>query len=104
MSNKNKSNALSIALGTGFAVTLAANGLANAAENPFAATELNSGYMVAAHHGDGEGKCGEGKCGESKKDKEGKCGEGKCGDKKSEGNCGAKSEKEGKCGEGKCGS
>lgn len=61
--------------------------------NPFAMTELGSGYQVADMH---EGKCGEGKCGEDK-NTEGKCGEGKCGeDKNAEGKCG-----EGKCGEGK---
>ena len=86
MTDKNKSNLLAVALGTGFAVTLAASSIANAAENPFAATEYSNGYMVAAHHGE-EGKCGEGKCGEKE-------GEGKCGEK----------EGEGKCGEGKCGS
>lgn len=102
MSDKKKTHALSIALGTGFAVTLAASGVANAADNPFAASELSNGYMVAAHHGEGEGKCGEGKCGEGKK--EDKHGEGKCGEKSSEGSCGSKGDKEGKCGEGKCGS
>ncbi|MEM7027544.1 MAG: low-complexity protein [Pseudomonadota bacterium] len=92
MSDKKKSNKLSLALGTGFAVTLAASNFVTAAENPFAANEIKSGYMVADGHG--EGKCGEGKCGEGK-DEEGKCGEGKCGEGKDE---------EGKCGEGKCGS
>ena len=55
----------------------------------FAVQPLAQGYMVAAAHASGEGKCGEGKCGatESKpaktataKTAEGKCGEGKCGD------------------------
>lgn len=69
------------------------------AENPFAGTELNSGYMQLAENKDAEGKCGEGKCGGDKKakDGEGKCGEGKCG-----GDTKAK-DGEGKCGEGKCG-
>lgn len=86
--------------------------------NPFASTELSSGYMQVA-----EGKCGgdmkkdaEAKCGADMKDAEAKCGadmkdkaekmkEGKCGEAK----CGAdmkdKAEKmkEGKCGEAKCG-
>ncbi len=89
MSNKHKLNPLAVALGTTFAISLASSPIVNAAENPFASTELNNGgYMVAE-----EGKCGEGKCGD-KKEAEGKCGEGKCGDKK---------EAEGKCGEGKCG-
>ncbi len=102
MSDKNKINPLSIALGTSFAITLAASPVANAAENPFSATEFSNGYMVVAEsgegHGEGEGSCGEGKCGEGKcgegKGEEGKCGEGKCGEGKGE---------EGKCGEGKCG-
>jgi uncharacterized low-complexity protein len=72
----------------------------NSGDNPFAMTDLSSGYMLAGdegHEGE-EGKCGEGKCGEDK-GKEGKCGEGKCG----EGKCGEDKGKEGKCGEGKCG-
>lgn len=103
------------ALGTTFAVSLAASPLASAEENPFNMTELGGGYMVAGHDSDTEGKCGEGKCGENKDqakdDAEGKCGdskdegEGKCGDSKDEG----KDDGEGKCGgdkkegEGKCG-
>ncbi len=67
MLDKKKPNALSLALGTSFAVTLAASNLVNAADNPFAANEIKSGYMVAEGHG--EGKCGEGKCGENKKKK-----------------------------------
>jgi uncharacterized low-complexity protein len=79
------------ALGTTFAVSLAASPIASAADNPFSLTELGQGYMVAGHDGgdkDAEGKCGdkkdegkgdqkdegEGKCGGSKDDAEGKCG------------------------------
>jgi len=75
------------------------------AANPFAATDLAQGYMVAqAHAKEKDGKCGEGKCGAKKDDKnakakDGKCGEGKCGAAKKD----AKA-KDGKCGEGKCGS
>ncbi len=66
--------------------------------NPFASSELSSGYLQLA-----EGKCGdnmkkdaEAKCGANKKvKKEGKCGEAKCGANKKKA--------EGKCGEGKCG-
>lgn len=55
--------------------------------NPFASTEMSSGYTTLAEKGDKEGKCGEAKCGGDKenvqkdhdKDGEGKCGEGKCG-------------------------
>ena len=98
---------LSIAIGATFAVSMAASNIASAApagDNPFAMSELESGYMQVAGK---DGKCGEGKCGgDKKKDKEGKCGEGK----KKEGKCGEgkcgegkKDKKEGKCGEGKCG-
>ena len=55
-------------LGTTFAVSLAAAPLANAAENPFGATTLKSGYVVAAD----EGKCGGGMS--MGKGEEGKCG------------------------------
>lgn len=58
--------------------SLSAINVAQAAENPFGATQLESGYMQLAGK-DGEGKCGEGKCGGDKAKKEGKCGEGKCG-------------------------
>ena len=73
------------------------------AANPFAATDLGQGYMVAAAHAkEKDGKCGEGKCGAKKGEKDAKAKDGKCG----EGKCGAKKEtkaKDGKCGEGKCG-
>ena len=100
------------ALGLAMAGTLTA-GTAGASENPFALSELDSGYMqLAASDKAGEGKCGgdmkakEGKCGGDTKAKEGKCGEGKCGGdmKAKEGKCGGDMKaKEGKCGEGKCG-
>ncbi|HSG10799.1 MAG TPA: hypothetical protein VLB10_03530 [Gammaproteobacteria bacterium] len=108
---------LAVAMGAAFVTSLATSPVASAAENPFAISELSSGYMVADSHM--EGKCGEGKCGgdKAKATKEGKCGEGKCGGDKDrgcseeakaakEGKCGgdkAKAMKEGKCGEGKCG-
>lgn len=85
------------------------SGVSQAAENPFAAKPLSSGFTVAAHHEAGkEGKCGEGKCGtkaDDKSAKEGKCGEGKCGTKKDAADAKKddKAAKEGKCGEGKCG-
>ena len=90
MAKKQQLKPIAAALGTTFAVTLAASPIVNAADNPFSVTTFESGYMVA---GDTEGKCGEGKCG-GDKEAEGKCGEGKCGGDK---------EAEGKCGEGKCG-
>ena len=117
MSEKNTKKPLAIALGAAFVTSLATAPIANAAENPFAMSELAGGYMVAGSHMDGgdkdhaEGKCGEGKCGGDKSKAEGKCGEGKCGGEKAtaegkcgEGKCGGdKSKAEGKCGEGKCG-
>jgi uncharacterized low-complexity protein len=102
MSKNTTLKPLAIAMGAAFVTSLAGTGVANAAENPFAMSELSSGYMVADTHAKGEeGKCGEqmkskeGKCGEQMKSKEGKCGEGKCGEQMKS--------KEGKCGEGKCG-
>ena len=96
MSQESTKKPLAIALGAAFVTTLAATPIANAADNPFAMSELSSGYMVAEM---AEGKCGEGKCGgdKSKSDAEGQCGEGKCGGDK------AKTDAEGKWGEGKCG-
>jgi len=108
MSDKSTIKPLALAAGAAFITSLASTTVANAAENPFAMSELSSGYMVADA---AEGKCGEGKCGGDKKAaEEGKCGEGKCGgDKKAaeEGATateeGTKTTGEGKCGEGKCG-
>ena len=76
-------------LGSAFVTAMAQVPATQAAENPFATTELQTGYKVAAK---AEGKCGEGKA----KKAEGKCGEGKCGEGKAK-------KSEGKCGEGKCG-
>ncbi|MEH6467344.1 MAG: hypothetical protein V7722_06900, partial [Porticoccus sp.] len=88
---------LAAAVGAVFMASVAIAPMASAAENPFQANELSSGYNLADSHG--EGKCGgdmgkatkEGKCGEGmdKAAKEGKCGEGM-----------DKAAKEGKCGEG----
>ncbi len=73
------------AVGAAFATSMVASTAVADVDNPFEATELDQGYMLASHHGDKEGKCGEGKCGGEKK-AEGKCGEGKCGgDKKDKG-------------------
>ena len=121
MSKQSTLKPLAAALGAAFVTSLATAPVANAAENPFAMSELSSGYMVAGSHMKegkcGEGKCGEGKCGGDKAAagaktmeegkcggdkamKEGKCGEGKCGGDKA----GAEAKTtEGKCGEGKCG-
>ena len=87
--NKHKTNPLVTAIGSAFvaATALSAVALSStafAADNPFQADQLRSGYNLAA--GDAEGKCGEGK---AKAETEGKCGEGKCGGDKadSEGSC-----------------
>ena len=95
MSQKSTKKPLAIALGAAFITSLAATPVANAAENPFAMSELSSGYMVA--------EMAEGKCGEGKMDKEGKCGEGKGDGDKAGAEGGDKAKAEGKCGEGKCG-
>ena len=95
MSQKNIIKPIAAVVGAALVGSLSAMSLAQAAENPFGATELSSGYMLLAESQAKEGKCGEGKCGGEKATKEGKCGEGKCG--------GEKATKEGKCGEGKCG-
>ncbi len=103
---------LASALGAAVVTSAMLAPMAFASENPFAATELSSGYNLASK--DAEGKCGEGKCGTEaaakKAGHEGKCGEDKKGE--NEGKCGAskKADAEGKCGEakkadaeGKCG-
>ena len=67
------------AVGVAFVTSLAVSAVAVADENPFDATDLDAGYMLAGE-GEGEGSCGEGEgsCG-GDKGEEGKCGEGKCG-------------------------
>ncbi len=96
---------LAATLCLGFLAASIAPGL-SAAENPFSAVQLESGYQLASAEKTNEGKCGEGKCGDTKSSAEGKCGEGKCGAEKSSSGDSAsddKSSHEGKCGEGKCG-
>ena len=90
---------IAAAVGVAFVSSLVFSTVAVADENPFDASDLDAGYMLAGgDKGDGEGSCGEGEgsCGEG----EGSCGEGSCGE--GEGSCGEKGE-DGKCGEGKCG-
>ena len=66
--------------GVAFVSSMVLTGTALAADNPFEAADLESGYLLAGDEHDGEeGKCGEGKCGEEGEG-EGKCGEGKCGE------------------------
>ena len=106
------------AVGVAFVSSLAVSSTAVADDNPFEATDLDNGYMLAGGEKGEEGKCGEGKCGGDKgeegscggdKGEEGKCGEGKCGgDKGEEGSCGGDKGEEGSCGgdkgeEGSCG-
>ncbi|MGV6859022.1 MAG: hypothetical protein ACWA5X_08615, partial [bacterium] len=86
-SKKSTMKPIALAIGTTVAGAVLASSAVQAASNPFAMTDLASGYQVAME----EGKCGgmkkdaEGKCGGMKKDAEGKCGgmkkdaEGKCG-------------------------
>ncbi|MDE2442190.1 MAG: hypothetical protein KGP14_14315 [Betaproteobacteria bacterium] len=80
------------------AVTMGAT--AHAADNPFAAKQLQTGYQLAQADTKMDGKSVEAKCGADKKatvekKKDGKCGEAKCGankkmEKKADGSCGAK--------------
>ncbi|MGD8514632.1 MAG: hypothetical protein PVF52_03390 [Granulosicoccaceae bacterium] len=117
MSKKTTMKPLAAALGTAFALGVAATPAAADNANPFGMTDLSHGYQQIA-----EAKCGgqkadkmqaeEGKCGAQqkaeKKGTEAKCGEGKCGEgkkataKEQEAKCGAK-KPEAKCGEAKCG-
>jgi uncharacterized low-complexity protein len=98
MSKKSNLTPIAAIVGAALVGSLSAMNVA-AGENPFTASQLDSGYMqLASSHGGEEGKCGEGKCG-GEKEGEGKCGgekegEGKCG----EGKCGGEKEGEGKCG------
>jgi uncharacterized low-complexity protein len=100
---------LAAALGAAFLATVIAPA-ATADTNPFAATQLSSGYDLANYGKDAEGSCGgkkdaEGSCGGDKGKKEGSCGGDKGEKAEKEGSCGGdKGKKEGKCGEGKCGS
>jgi len=97
-----------LAIGATFAASMVASSMATAAStNPFAMSDLQSGYTQLAEKSM-EGKCGankampkEGKCGESKaKEKEGKCGGDKAKKMEKEGKCGTSKPmpKEGKCG------
>jgi len=90
---KNTRTPIALAIGGAFALSIAASSV-NAAENPFAAKSLASGYQVADNHKTKDGKCATGKCGANKKKGE-KAGEGKC--------SAEMKEKEGKCATGKCG-
>lgn len=118
MSDKKTAKSVALAVGTALAGSFAIGSTASAdtSANPFAMTNLSSGYMLSITgegscggdkegKGEAEGSCGEGSCGGAKdddhKDKaEGSCGEGSCGgDKDGE----DKDKAEGSCGEGSCG-
>jgi uncharacterized low-complexity protein len=101
------------AVGVAFVSSLAISTTAVADDNPFAAIDLDSGYLLAGGDKDEEGRCGEGSCG-ADKGEDGSCGgdkgeDGACGgDKGEEGACGGDKGEEGACGgdkgeEGACG-
>ena len=58
-----KKTALSLAIGSAFATSMALAPVASAADNPFEMDSLKDGYQVVAGEKKVEGKCGEGKCG-----------------------------------------
>lgn len=86
---KTRNSLMSAALGSAFAAGAALAPIAHAADNPFAANPLASGYQLAQADKKQEASCG------ADKKKDGSCG----GDKKAAGD----KKKDGKCGEGKCG-
>ena len=105
---------IAAAVGVAFVSSLTVSTTVIADDNPFAALDLDSGYLLAGDKKDEEGKCGEGSCGDDGGE-EGSCGgddageEGSCGgDDGEEGSCGGDSGEEGSCGgddgeEGSCG-
>ena len=113
MSKTSTIKSLSLAVGTAFVAGIATAPAVQADVNPFAATTLSSGYMLADKGA--EGNCGakkpvtEAECGanKAKQAKEAECGANKAKQVK-EAECGAnkakpKPIKEAKCGEAKCG-
>lgn len=105
-----KQNIVSLAIGSTIAAITLAPGV-QAAENPFGANRLESGYQLAQADGKTkDGRCGgdkkmEAKCGADKKTAEAKCGAEKkkdasCGaaKKSSEAKCGADKKKDASCG------
>ena len=59
-----KKTALTLALGTAFAASLAASPALRAADNPFEMDSLKNGYQVAQADKQKDGKCGDGICDE----------------------------------------
>ena len=63
----NRKNKITLAVGSAFAAGVTVAAMANAAGNPFALQNLQSGFMVADAKAP-EAKCGQGKCGGSMMD------------------------------------
>ena len=78
MTTKNCIKPVAAVIGAALVGNLSAVNVANAAENPFGASQLESGYMVLASSHEASEKQGT----DGAKKMEGKCGEGKCGGKK----------------------
>jgi uncharacterized low-complexity protein len=107
---KKSNKTLALAIGSTLIAGLSAG---SAQANPFAMTDLSTGYMQVAVADTGTKKAPEAKCAGDKpmaapKTAEAKCGEGKCGDgMKKPADEGKKAHTpkaaEAKCGEGKCG-
>lgn len=90
---------LALAIGGSLVLSIASTAL-HAAENPFTAKSLATGYMVAENTAEKmkDGKCGAGKCGASKKSAAEKAkGAATESEKTKEAACGADKTKEGKC-------
>ena len=64
MAKLSKLNPLAATVGAAVVASALSDPVAMAAENPFAAADLQAGYQLAGAHADG--KCGEGKCGDKK--------------------------------------
>lgn len=89
-----------IAAGTALFTALSLAPAASAGTNPFAASQLPAGYMLADSTGTPMKSAGEAKCGA---DKARAAQEAKCGANKAQGTEEAKQLQEAKCGEATCG-
>lgn len=76
-----RKSALSLAIGSAFAASLAAAPVVNAAGNPFDMDSLKSGYQIAGVAKGEEGQSGDDTSADTKGG-ESKCGESKCGGNK----------------------
>jgi len=89
----NTQKTIALAISGAFTLSIAATSI-QAAENPFTAKSLSSGYQVAdADTKMKDGKCSTGKCGATKK----KVMKDKMEDKAKEGSCSAEKMKDGSC-------